>query len=263
MIEDVLNRKINIVKLSGLPAVIRDPAKQLFIYLYENTLYNNGIKEHYQYFYDNQTESNLCPFCGIERLKNPLDYKQDYDHLIYKDEYPFAAVNMLNLLPIGRDCNTIYKKTKDILFDGSGRRRTFLSPYTNKREIKIKVGKASRIPNYKNKFGKWDLLIKPSNDYTKTWNDVFEIKHRYVTEVINNDYNDWLVKFMKLTKANNPKRTQWPKSFLKSALKRHAKSFDPGYHNNLEFLRNPIMNYLADSNDKLFFKSLRTQLKLL
>ena len=115
----LLNNQNDCYRIEQLPMSIRKPTKTLFKYLYKTTLDSVGnVKDHYKQFYD-KLSLKLCPFCGIENLLHYEHYKQDYDHLLYKDKYPFAAVNMKNLVPMGRNCNTIFKKQKDILHDNA------------------------------------------------------------------------------------------------------------------------------------------------
>src|SRR5436190_19850799 len=95
-INSLINNKQARYCLDDLPNTIQKEAKLLFIYLYENTLSSYGVKKHYEIFCNKQ-QNIWCPFCGMETLEDFTFLKEDYDHLLAKSIYPFAAVNMRNL----------------------------------------------------------------------------------------------------------------------------------------------------------------------
>lgn len=64
----------------------------------------------------------VCPFCGINNYKNPLNpRREDFDHYLPKSIYPLAAANMDNLVPMCNECNQDVKKAKDVLFHNNNR----------------------------------------------------------------------------------------------------------------------------------------------
>jgi hypothetical protein len=128
----------NSIKINSLPESIREETSLLFIYLYKATLLSYKKTEHYKLLYG-QIKNKVCPFCGLEKLNHPDLYNQDYDHILYKGDYPLVAVNMRNLIPMGTDCNQIYKKTKDVLYDADLNRRRFLYPYTHSIDIRFSL----------------------------------------------------------------------------------------------------------------------------
>jgi len=90
--------------------------KIFFNNLYEKVF--NGkpffLKKHYDEFF--KINNPLCPFCGLTTLeKDSSNHRDDYDHYLPKEKYPFNAVNLKNLLPMCSDCNKNGKKSK-ILF---------------------------------------------------------------------------------------------------------------------------------------------------
>ena len=118
------------IQLDALPNILKEPTKDLFLYLYEKTLLGYDKKGHYKLLFD-QILSTICPFCGLEKLSHPDFVCQDYDHILYKGNYPFVSVNMTNLIPMGIECNRNHKKTTDVLYGASGKRRKFLYPFSN------------------------------------------------------------------------------------------------------------------------------------
>jgi hypothetical protein len=125
-------RTSDLIKVSELHPSIQGPTRELFKFLFKVTLkLDNMLKDHYDLLYKEIEikHKKVCPFCGLETLVSPRKGTQDYDHLLYKDEYAFAAVNMRNLVPMGTDCNRRYKKTTDVIRLPNGDRRPFCYPF--------------------------------------------------------------------------------------------------------------------------------------
>ena len=83
------------IRLPDYPTGIGKQAKALFLNLYKDTLNKYGVKDHYKKVFKEKKDT-WCPFCGMEKFISFKRFKQDYDHLLYKANYPVAAVNMYN-----------------------------------------------------------------------------------------------------------------------------------------------------------------------
>ncbi|HEO9336923.1 hypothetical protein ED5_2270 [Enterobacter roggenkampii] len=63
----------------------------------------------------------VCPFCNEEKINTVIgDNKNSrpaLDHFYAKSKYPYLAVTLSNLIPIGGRCNTAFKSDED-MFDG-------------------------------------------------------------------------------------------------------------------------------------------------
>ncbi len=245
--------------IGQLPAAIRAPAKTLFKYLYERTLNSVGnVRDHYRQFYS-KLQLKRCPFCGIESLLHYEHYKQDYDHLLCKDKYPFAAVNMKNLIPMGRDCNTIYKRTDDILYDKSGNRRTAFFPFKDHAKITISLG-TSTLPSPTNRVGHWVIELHPNTEEVKTWEDLFCIKSRYKKDVLQAHYDTWLTQFIAYAKAHADDYPNWDEANLKTALTRYASMFSATNYDDLIFLRSAVCQEWINHADDTFYNALTSYL---
>lgn len=88
--------------------------KSFFNSLYEDVF---GGKPYYiNKHYDNFMRRNkhLCPICGLNTLEaDASNHRDDYDHYLPKEKYPFNAVNLKNLMSICGDCNKKWKKAKN------------------------------------------------------------------------------------------------------------------------------------------------------
>jgi hypothetical protein len=179
---------------------IRTQTSDLFIYLYESTL-KTHLQSHYEGVYE-ELKNRDCPFCAIEKLEPPHLFRQDYDHTLYKGKYPMSAVNMRNLIPMGVACNRHYKKIKDVLHDTKGVRRKSYNPYNITYQIEVTLN-GSSLPTPNNRKGTWQVQFLPDIEEVRTWADTFELEARYISGVLNNDFDDWLEDFIKFLKRLN------------------------------------------------------------
>lgn len=178
------------LKVSSLPNSLQGPALSLFKYLYSTTLKSYGrLANHYKLIFDG-LESNICPFCGIEMLNSPTIMTQDYDHMLLQSQYIFSAVNMYNLVPTGVECNRINKHSIDaISFENN--RSIFSNPYTFAYDLRISLDGSTPPVTMADK-GNWVINIIPDNDYTKQWAYVYNIRTRYIDNVLNKFYSNWM-----------------------------------------------------------------------
>jgi hypothetical protein len=245
--------------LADLPAKIRKTTKKLFVYMYETTLNSVGnIKDHYQNFYE-EIPSKVCPFCGIEKFLHYEDYKQDYDHYLCKDIYPFAAVNMQNLIPMGRNCNTIYKKAKDVLHNEEGNRRKAFYPFQlNGISIEVRLN-GSTLPTGNNKKGKWNITLDPNAEEVHTWDDVFKIRDRYRKDVYEDEYDSWLMRFINTARNSNNNNEPWTEESVKITLDKYINTLDQdgiSQFQNKTFLEKSLFRFIRDDDDSKTIKAI-------
>lgn len=136
----------------------------------------------------------VCPFCGLGKFKNRKGARrEDFDHYLYKADYPLAAANMRNLVPTCGVCNQDYKKTKDILADGAA-----FYPYASVPDVKLEVDCAiyPALDDFADT-GTWavnlelvarDPALAPK---MKAWDRVYSIKKRLENEIAENA-EDWM-----------------------------------------------------------------------
>jgi hypothetical protein len=240
-------------QFSDLPVDIQAPAKKLFLYLYQNTIKSRGTcLRHWQEFYSNLTEK-ACPFCGIETLRHPEFYKQDYDHILCKSEYPLASVNMRNLVPMGRDCNTIFKGEIDVIFDGSANRK-FPNPFGPENKPTISLKNSTRPRGAANP-GDWKISFYPNTPETERWAEVFNLKERYKKEFYDLRYQDCLDEFMQWAARTIQSNQAWTTADIKTCLSEYIAtlSSQPLFGSN--FLKSAIFELLLEENSEALFKS--------
>ena len=147
-----------------------------------------GIRDQqYRTIYNN-LRHKVCPFCGLERLDAPGAPRENLDHYLPRSRYPFAAANAKNLVPMGGRCNSAYKGTADLLWNGALRRRAFF-PYDHS-------GVAVSLTNSQ-PFGgsaggahpQWEISFIPDSVEAQTWDSIFHIRERYVRDVLDRTMN--------------------------------------------------------------------------
>ena len=159
-----------------------------------------GVRDrHYRLVYDG-VRGRVCGFCGIERLSAPVEGtpREDLDHYLALSLYPLAGANLRNLAPIGGRCNSSYKRDQDILRDANGVPRRCLDPYGTQQ---VEVSLLGSQPLRGGRKGtailpKWEITLEGADaDRIATWNEVFEIEHRYRNDVLDADFVDWIDHF--------------------------------------------------------------------
>lgn len=136
------------------PAGIFEALKKLTTHLFTRTkklagierLATETISQHYQAYV--HANSELCYLCATAALShnrfNVADDEQwtsDYDHLLCKDKYPAFSCHPDNFIPTCHICNSKAKGTKDVLFEGTRRRKAYypLPPLTHSLYQKVRI----------------------------------------------------------------------------------------------------------------------------
>lgn len=159
----------------------------------------------------NSLDIKICTFCGIERVMNPEEVAQDQDHYLPKSLYPFAAVNMRNLVPMCRCCNRDYKAAIDVLRDANGVRRVAFDPY-NCQPPTISLLRSVIDENVSPPLPEWLIDFTPPSEHAETWDAVFSIRTRFKRDILNQYYDIWLKGF-KTKCAKDRKRGKILKGF--------------------------------------------------
>ena len=136
--------------------------------------------------------SKCCPFCGMELFEpfHPGVARPQIDHYLPITIYPFAGVNLRNLVPMGSACNSAYKRNTDILYDESGNRTSCFDPYGN---IVASVSmERSRILTDPGAGPTWIVDVQPSTEEVAQWDRVFNIRTRLMARLIS-QYKEWLI----------------------------------------------------------------------
>ena len=217
--------------------------KDLFLFLWTSTISTQTCSNNYgslsQHYMDHDTANSsrrrICPFCGLFKLDDPNEKRNEYDHYLDKGTYPYLSLNFHNLVPMCGKCNKRPNKgTQNIIFDTKGNRRIAYYPYAAVSPFEIGVRcKNLFMPNEK-----WQLSCSaPSPDIGfKTWKTVFKIDFRY-GNYIKSEYSFWLEGFTDYCKDNLPMTVTDFRDRIKSYINevlRFVKN-DLGYNLHLKF----------------------------
>ena len=226
--------------------------KELSDFLFSCVKYDRwDIKGHYKQIY-NALEYKICPFCGVHPLHKT--FREDYDHLAPKAIYPLVAANPKNLAPMCHDCNAKNKGEKDILYDSLGNRRSFIYPYTEQIDVRIRF-ENSVIPQTDiiNPEGRWDIVFDPDNNFTENWDSVFNIKNRYISDFVIPNYETWLKDFVTDCIEENIDLNN--ADTIKRELLRLGNRFQRKWYEQANIIKGPLFQFLANCNNDLFFNS--------
>lgn len=249
-ISDLVSGKSDCKRITALPKDIRDPIKTLFNFAF-GLLTDLGIRDrNYQAIYDGN-EHHVCPFCGCEPFDAPgsgtkahkeaRHIREDLDHYLPKESYPFAAANLHNLSPMGGRCNS-FKGTQDVLRgDRGGRRRAFY-PYGNHR---VTISLINSIP-FKGTGGQkpdWKIEFQPDTPECATWDQVFSLRSRLKQNVLDPCFGTWLREFSFWFKAEYP-NVVIDRTSIVAALNRYASNEAIKGLNGRDFLRTLVFQMM-------------------
>ena len=155
--------------------------KSFFNSLYEDIFGQKPyfINQHYDAFM--QENKRLCPTCGLNTLEaDASNHRDDYDHYLPKEKYPFNAVNLKNLMPICSDCNKKWKKTNNPVMNTLGVASAYYYYSSTVPDVDIKI--------IVNNLDICDLnivlLSATMQEKVDSWNRVYSIGRRYKEHVI-------------------------------------------------------------------------------
>lgn len=192
-IAELLSNTSNCAALAELPATVHDAVISLFDYAF-GLLTDLDIRDgHYKTIYDALPE-HICPFCGTEFFDAPGAPREALDHYLAKSLYPFCAVNLRNLVPMGHRCNSSYKHAVDLLHDEGGMRRVAFDPY-NHSKIAVVLDESDPFNGATPNTPNWQIEFDPDTPAVPTWDAVFCIRERYERDHLDEAYSAWLAEF--------------------------------------------------------------------
>lgn len=192
----------------------------------------------------NKKSRRICPFCGLFKLDDPLEKRNEYDHYLDKSTYPYLALNFNNLVPMCGKCNKRPNKgTQNLIFDSKGNRRVAYYPYAAVKPFDMKL----KCENLFMPDERWVLKSSsgsPDNGF-KTWKTVFKIDTRYAN-YIKGEYSFWIDSFTTYYHGNLPTTVLEFKQKILSYIEDVLKIFqnDLGYILHVKFWK-----YLVDIQD--------------
>jgi hypothetical protein len=164
-----------------------------------------GIRDqNYERFIE-LVEHRICPFCGCEYFEGVerkmtaegeetlAGKREPLDHYLALSLYPFAGANARNLIPIGWRCNSSYKQAQDMLRTRTGVRRVCFDPYAAApAQISLVHTRLFARPD---DMPDWHVELIGAPDGVAAWDDVFDIRRRYVDYHLDSVYNGTLKNF--------------------------------------------------------------------
>ena len=168
----------------------------------------------------NATPYHLCPFCGCEYFDAPGAPRTDLDHYLAKNEYPFAVVNLSNLVPMGNKCNSKYKLATDILHREDGTRRKAFYPYDEHKGIQVSLNRSDPFMGKEEICPAWQIDFMPDCEEVATWDEVFHIRERYGRDILDEDFMSWLGEFSSWCRSANIRHVS--DQDILDALKRYS-----------------------------------------
>ena len=231
--------------IHDLPKTIRVPIETLFLSAFKALTQLDIRDRHYSLiYYDSETRSFTCPFCGFEFFEAPGAHREDLDHYLLKDDYPFAAANLLNLVPMGSKCNEKYKLVKDMLKRSDGTRRKSFDPY-NHTGVRVSLRNSQPFAGEDGILPLWQVEFTPNTDEVTTWDEVFDIRTRYKRDVLNPRFYRWMRKFSDWFRKNIG-RTSVTNQVLLEGLQRYYQDLELLDLEGPEFLRPLVFQMLYE-----------------
>jgi hypothetical protein len=227
--------------INDLPIAVRVPVADLFDFAF-GLLTDFGVRDrHYQAIY-NMTSCHVCPFCGCEWFDAPGAPREDLDHYLPKSLYPFGAVNLRNLVPMGMRCNERYKLAQDVLRDDMGARRRAFDPYED-RMIEVCLDDSKLLDGADGQTPDWRIDFVPDSPECKTWDNVFHVRERIKRDVLDSSFMRWLGEFAVWFKRRfvNPSPDA---AVVITAIQIYAEDLALMGLNAREFLRAPLFRML-------------------
>jgi hypothetical protein len=189
----LLSCECNCPPINDLPEPIHEPVKELLHFAFM-LLTDLGIRDRqYKLIYEKLPEK-VCPFCGCEYFDAPGQPREDLDHYLPENKYPFAAANLRNLVPMGHKCNSHYKLAQDILFTEDMNRRKAFDPYNN-RNIQVNLDRSEPFEGAGGELPLWEIDFVPNSEEVETWDDIFNIRERYKYSILDESFKRWLNDF--------------------------------------------------------------------
>jgi hypothetical protein len=217
------------------------------------------IDKHYEDVFNNMPESKTCPFCGINQMSNPQSYRADYDHLGLKGKYPLSCINLKNIAPSCSECNQKYKHDKDVFYADTPPiiRRPYNYIFSSFIDVQVTfTGTILPYTNPLNEAGQWVVNFFPDNNITTTWDAVYEIRQRYILDVLVIDYNTWIGEFIDEVKGHGINTVQE----LKRCFIMHFKRYGKRKLQKRYIVKSSLFKHFYKCNDNVFYNQLISQI---
>ena len=184
-IEELCEATKRPVALSQLPSIVENKMKPFLVKCYSDLIPAKEKLEYYNNLMENQKANyKFCPCCGLLPIESSISrYREDNDHYGPKSDFPFAAVNFLNLAPLCSKCNKKCKSTKNPF---ENNRKSFYAFKALDQEFEITITISSTDTTNFGELQQGEVSLTLNNDTNKvdTWDWLYQIRSRYNEEVI-------------------------------------------------------------------------------
>lgn len=223
-----------------LPEAIQKPVLDLFTTAFKLLTPLKLRDQHYKNIHREMVDK-VCPFCGCEPLDPPGLARHDLDHYLARTIYPFAAVNLNNLAPMGDRCNKSYKKRQDMLTSLAGVARKCQDPFLGPTAT-VSLNRSIPFKRKKGILPSWNIDLEEDNEEVRTWETVFSIKRRWSKAVLDEEYQGWLSEFGRWSKgAWIPANV---KSSIPALLELYIEASVPEKFSDRSFLKRAVFSML-------------------
>lgn len=127
-------------------------------------------------------EVDVCPYCGMNYISSISKDKKSgniravatFDHYLPKADYKFLALNLYNLIPSCKNCNSTFKlkNSKHIINPFLAEVEQRLTFYIDCKNIIKEILKTENKPQI-------DIIYDPSDELVKNHVNVLSLKERY------------------------------------------------------------------------------------
>jgi hypothetical protein len=198
-IADLVSGAQDCTTIDGLPDIVREPVVALFGFAFD-LLSDLGVRDQQYAAIYAVTPDHVCPFCGTECFDAPGAAREALDHYLTRAQYPFAAANLRNLVPMGHKCNSSYKLASDLLRRGDGSRRVAFDPYDHT-NVSVSLDDSEPFDGATENTPKWEIRFDPETLALPTWDEVFSVRERYRRDHLDPSYRGWLDLFARFVRG--------------------------------------------------------------
>jgi len=239
----LLSGACNCSTIDDLPESIRHPVRDLFKFAF-GLLTDLGIRDRQYTLIYKSIKHEVCPFCGCERFYGPRAPREELDHYLLRSKYPFAAVNLCNLVPMGHECNSKYKRAQDILYADDGSRRKAFYPYGNHAGIRVSLDNSVPFKgSYRSfPFPLWQIDFEPETEEVSTWDTVFHIRERYRRDILDTVFSSCLRDLSRYPQLTNIRHVS--EQDIVDALRKYSECMDDRHMGESEFLKAAVFRML-------------------
>ncbi|TAE25548.1 MAG: hypothetical protein EAZ91_18850 [Cytophagales bacterium] len=149
------------------------------------------IDDHYDQFMLQNTVGK-CPFCGInDVMSEKLPARDAYDHYLPKDSYPFNTINLRNLVPACKTCNSSFKLAYDPIKNGT--RKAFY-PFSNPNytiDISVIIDYLDYASPKQNRI-RLSYRCDTMDGQLTTWREIYKLDDVYIDKCSSDDSKYWI-----------------------------------------------------------------------